>query len=304
MAKNVFIVGGSGLLGVNWSLFTKVSGTIISTVNNRKVVLSGVERVNVNLTSYNEIITLLSSCVPDYVVNAAGFTDVDQCEKHSGIAFQSNVTIVQNLALACRNLGVPLIQISTDHLSDGYNSFVTEEETPCPVNCYARTKLMGEQAALETHEQSLILRTNFFCWGTSYRSSFSDKIIASLTQGKRLVLFDDVYFTPVIAEVLISVAEELVSQASWGIYNIASDNRLSKYEFGLEVAKTFELDGSLIEPSSFKCRPDLVRRPKDMSLSNHKVTKKLGKSLGTVQMHLQKLVKQRATGLERVIKTL
>ena len=58
------------------------------------------------------------------------------------------------------------------------------------------------------------------------------------------------------------------------------------------IAEEFGLDKSLIHRSSLKDKPNLVRRPVDMSLSNKKVKDLLGRNLGTVKEHIAKLHQQ------------
>ena len=57
-----------------------------------------------------------------------------------------------------------------------------------------------------------------------------------------------------------------------------SDERVSKYDFGVLVAEKFGLDKSLIEKGSIKNNKSLIQRPRDMSLSNFKIKNIIRKS--------------------------
>jgi dTDP-4-dehydrorhamnose reductase len=65
----------------------------------------------------------------------------------------------------------------------------------------------------------------------------------------------------------------------------------------MKLAQIFGLDASLIRESSLVNAPNLVRRPLDMSLSNEKAAAKIGRSLGTIEEHLQHLLNQEKTGI-------
>ena len=65
---------------------------------------------------------------------------------------------------------------------------------------YAATKVQAETRVLENYSKALIIRTNFYGWGTSYRKSFSDYIIESLRKKQLITLFDDVYYRMFIKE--------------------------------------------------------------------------------------------------------
>jgi dTDP-4-dehydrorhamnose reductase len=75
-----------------------------------------------------------------------------------------------------------------------------------------------------------------------------------------------------------------------------SDNRISKYDFGILIAQEFELDKSLIQRSSIRDKSSLVQRPADMSLSNHKVIELLGRNLGSVKQQIALLHQQEIQG--------
>ena len=90
-------------------------------------------------------------------------------------------------------------------------------------------------------------------------------------------------------ENLINTVHELLGKKEKGIFNIVSDDRISKYDFGVLIAEEFGLDKSFIKRCSLYNKLNLVRRPSDMSLSNQKVTKLLGRNLGTVKQHIAQL---------------
>ena len=52
---------------------------------------------------------------------------------------------------------------------------------------------------------------------------------------------------------------------------MCSNERITKYQFGLILANTFGFSTKLLNPISIDEVPNLTLRPKDMSLSNHKI---------------------------------
>ena len=61
-----------------------------------------------------------------------------------------------------------------------------------------------------------------------------------------------------------------------GIFNVSSNERISKYDFGIMIAKNFKFAKDLIIKDKLANRSDLVKRPFDMSLSNEKVVRTTG----------------------------
>ncbi|NBP06440.1 MAG: SDR family NAD(P)-dependent oxidoreductase, partial [Bacteroidetes bacterium] len=129
------------------------------------------------------------------------------------------------------------MHISTDHLFSGDNALVDESFPVSPINIYGLTKAEAELRVLEENPEALVIRTNFYGWGTSYRQSFSDFIIRTLRAGRKLELFEDVFFTPILAEVVAQTICDLMAKNAKGIFNIVGSQRLSKFDFGLRVAK-------------------------------------------------------------------
>lgn len=304
MTAKVFITGGSGLLALNWALAIRQNHTVTLGLHERTVSLVGVQTQKVELESVEHLVRTFDDARISMVVHAAGFTNVEECEAKPDLARHINVDLAGNVAKACAKLGLPLIHISTDHLCSGEMPLLAETSPVTPVNVYGRTKAEAELQVLEAHPLALLIRTNFYGWGTSYRRSFSDMIIESLRSGKDLSLFTDVFYTPILVETVAKAAHELLDLKASGIVNIVGDERISKYEFGIRIAEEFGFDAGLIKPGFLTDQVALVQRPRDMSLSNQKACKLLGRQLGSIAEHMARLHQQEQSGLAREIQSL
>ncbi len=303
MKQKVLITGGSGLLGINWAFSLKETCRVIVTVHNREVGLDGIEKVQVDMGSVKDVQSTLSKVKPDIVIHTVGVTSVEKCEANADLARTINVQLASNVAQACNRLGIKLVHISTDHLFSGSVEMSDERNVVEPLNRYGCTKADAEKVVLDACPNALVVRTNFYGWGTSYRQSFSDQVIKALRLGEIVTLYQDVFYTPIIIDELVSAVHGLIDMSHSGIVNVASDDRISKLNFGLLLAKKFDLNPGLIIPGFIKNRTDLVVRPKDMSLSNSLVCRLLGRKLGTVSDHVNILKKREVEGLaERLIK--
>jgi len=294
--KRLLITGGTGLLALNWACALRNTWDVTLGIHQNSVKLDGVSAFKMILADPLSLQAQLAELSPDVVVHTAGLTSVDKCELFPEIAHHANVEIAQNVALAAARHGSALVHISTDHLFGGNQSMCTEAEPPSPVNQYARTKALAETAVMQANPEVLILRTNFFGWGHYYRQSFSDWIVNSLRTGKELALFDNVFFTPILADALALPAHELVEKGASGVYNLVGDQRLSKYEFALHLADLFSLPKHLLRQQSSDGSEMVAPRPHDMSLDNLKVRKALGRDLGNVPHFLEALRQQEESG--------
>ena len=292
MQKKALITGGSGLLAVNWALSICDNYLVTLLLHHKKISLSGVDTSIASLDSLDECISVLTKHRPDIVIHTAGLTNVEECESNPDLAQEVNVDLANNIAIACNKQSVKLVHISTDHLFSGNQEFSTEESITNPVNNYAKTKLQGEQQVLENCKDALIIRTNFFAWGTKYRQSFSDFILNKLKNNKQIDLFSDVFFTPILVDELSKRTQQLIDSNATGIFNIVSSKRISKYEFGIKLANRFNLNAGLINGVSINDRKNLVKRPKDMSLSNAKLCRVLNCEIASLDEQLRTLKEQ------------
>jgi dTDP-4-dehydrorhamnose reductase len=296
MKQRLLITGGSGLLALNWALAEKERFSVTLGLHSRNVMVPEVQTQHLDLGSLGDLCRSLELLEPHVVIHAAGLTSVELCESNPALATHVNVSLANNVAKVCARLGVKLVHVSTDHLFSGLEALVGENHPVAPLNVYGKTKAEAECRVLESNPQALVIRTNFYGWGTSYRHSFSDLIVNALRAETSLILFQDVFYTPIVIGSVVSAVHDLLEIDASGVFNIVGDERISKYQFGLRLAKEFGLDPRVISPGLLSDRPTHVRRPLDMSLSNHKVCRLLGRQIGGVQVHMVSLHQQEING--------
>lgn len=300
MPARVLITGGSGLLGLNWASCVKHTHRVILGIHKRTVDLPGVSTHPLSLESVDSFVENLDLIQPDYVIHAAGLTSVELCETNPDLASKVNVEVTENVAHACALTGTKLVHISTDHLFRGNKPLLDETEHMDPINAYGRTKAEAEVRVREACPEALVIRTNFYGWGSSYRQSFSDWIISNLKMNHPITLFNDVFYTPIYTLRLVTLAHQLLDRSASGTFNVVGDERVSKYDFAMQLASTFGLDKNLISAESVGLWDKRVVRPLDMSLSNKKVSKELNINVGGVKEHLLLMKHSRILELETI----
>jgi dTDP-4-dehydrorhamnose reductase len=266
-------------------------------LHERNIVLDQTFAKKIDLELVDKLMRILEEINCQVVVNTAGLASVEQCESEPTLAHHVNVTLASNVAKACTNLGIKLVHISTDHLFSGQEAMVREDQPIAPVNVYGKTKAEAEHRVSEINPEALVIRTNFYGWGTGYRQSFSDMVIKELRSYREIILFQDVLYTPILIESAAIVVHNLIDLKVSGIFHVVGDDRISKYEFGLRIAEKFGLDSSKIVPGYLANQSRLTKRPFDMSLSNSKVSNLLGRPAGGIQAQIATLHQQECSGL-------
>tara|TARA_S200000501_G_scaffold293950_1_gene279643 strand:+ start:435 stop:1346 length:912 start_codon:yes stop_codon:yes gene_type:complete len=271
--KKLLILGGSSLLAYLWVKEVNNIYEIYITKHKYCINYMGLEAIDIDLFSRNSVRGILESYDIDIVVNCIGLTNVETCEKDPDTAFRLNSHLPGIIANACNLTNTKLIHISTDHFFDNQSVLYSEEDEVRLINVYAKSKYEGELEVLTNCQSSIICRTNFFGYGPDHKNSFSEWIEQSAKNNQKIVLFKDVFITPVSGNNLAFYAHKLLDKNCSGIFNISSDKQISKFDFGKLLCNKLNIPSYSILPGSIDDRSDLVRRPKSMGLSNSKLTR-------------------------------
>jgi dTDP-4-dehydrorhamnose reductase len=280
MAKRWLITGATGLLSDYLIEACGRRGGVTTTAR------SGGDR-RCDLTDGAAVRALLSEVAPDFVVHAAGLTDVDRCEREPDEAMAVNRDAGANIAAAL-SPSAGLVFVSTDQVYPD-TSGPHAEDVVEPVNVYGRSKLAGEQAILQ-HPGALVLRTNFF--GPSRRdgrASLSDFVIRSLRARQNATFFSDILFSPLHMATLGALVVEGAERGMTGIYNAGCRNGASKAEFALAVARHKGLQTETSRIGSSTVMPDRAKRPSDMRMAVGRIEQALGRPMPTLDQEVAKL---------------
>jgi len=297
----LFVSGVSGLLGLNLALQVRDRFQVSGCYYAHPVILEGVQTLKLNLTSLSSLEQALLKVGADVVIHTGGLTNVEECEANPQLAYRLNVEATRNVAKVTNTLGAKLVHISTDHVFDGTAPWKTEDDVPAPLNIYARTKREAEEVVLEECRNSLIIRTNFFGWGTPVRASFSDWILRALAREDDLTMFSDVYFTPILINDLVDILAELIARGAGGTFHVAGGERLTKHAFALRLAQVFNYPTQTIRTISVEDFPFRAKRPRDMSLSCGKAEAYLGIQMPSVKDGLKRLKRLEAEGFRAAL---
>jgi dTDP-4-dehydrorhamnose reductase len=275
----ILITGASGLLGLNMALDSiskwDVIGVDRSTLNNPPF-----ELLEADLLDKGAVEDVLKKARPDWVVNCAAIADIDVCEEQPDLARRSNAELPARLANACADRGIRLVHISTDAVFDGTkNSFYTEEDEPSPINFYSKTKFEGERAVLQNNPDAIVARVNFYGWSLSGRRSLAEFFFNNLSNQKSMSGFTDIIFCPMFVGHTSRLLLAMLKKGLSGLYHVVGNQAMSKYQFGVVLARKFKLRESEISPKSIHSSSLTARRSNNLSLSIRKLSTDLGQSI-------------------------
>jgi dTDP-4-dehydrorhamnose reductase len=276
----ILVLGSSGLLGPYLSEEASKHGHLITSSKSSGNLVA-------DLSCPQEVERLIEMSKPDWIIHAAGYTDVDGCEKDPNRAFLENTCSVAHV-VSNMHADSSLVYFSTDQVYPSRTG-PHEEDQAAPINTYGRTKFDGEEEALK-HSRSLVLRTSFFGHSrTAGRFSLDDFMVSNFRKRKPFLLFSDVFFSPLHMKTLSEFVFLALSKGLVGVFNLGSRMGLSKAEFGVLVAEHSNLDHSAAEFGLSSAVKGRANRPLDLRLNSNKIETALGIQLPALSKEIRRL---------------
>jgi dTDP-4-dehydrorhamnose reductase len=299
----ILITGVSGLLGINLAQEVMSAHEVVG-VDRGKLVNAPFKIINADVSDPRGVDAILDAQQPAWVINCAAMADLDDCERDPDSARRLNTTLPAQLAKSCTARDISLAHISTDAVFDGEkDGFYTESDAPNPLGVYAHTKLEGEHAVLSENPQAIIARVNFYGWSLSGKRSLAEFFVNNLTNHKSMSGFTDVIFCPMLANDTARILVKMLEKKLAGVYHLVGPQAMSKYQFGVEIARKFKMNDGDISPKSVLSSSLTARRALNLCLSTEKLSTALGESLPHFSTGLDEFYTQYAQGYPQKIRS-
>lgn len=251
LKRRILIIGANGMLGQRSTEFfmNKKNVELLACSVEPSSFLDKVDYVSCDISDREKIKKIIYDFYPDYILNAAAFTNVDLSESKRELAWKINVKGVEYIAEAARVLDAHIIHISSDYIFDGKNGPYDENAVPNPIGYYGRTKLASENALKISGVLFTIFRTNvLFGTAVNARPDFVKWVISSLKEGRQIKIVTDQINNPTFIDDLVQAVSKAIEFKKTGIYNIGGREFLSRYQFTEKIIDYFKLDKSLLIP--------------------------------------------------------
>jgi len=261
--KRILVTGANGMLGQRTINFYKAIENIqlLGTSVEEKPVFNDVDYISCDLSDREQIKKIISDFCPDFIVNAAAFTNVDLSENEKELAWKINVKGVEYLAEGARIIDAHLIHISSDYIFDGKNGPYSETDKPNPVGYYGRTKLASENTLKISGCINTVLRTNVLYGIADSRPDFVRWVVNSVSSGKQINIVTDQVNNPTFIDDLVQAINRVIEFRKQGVFNIGGREFLTRFEFTELIADFFNLDKNLIKPILTEELNQAAKRP-------------------------------------------
>jgi dTDP-4-dehydrorhamnose reductase len=319
VGQRVLVTGASGLLGLNLAIDASRRGYVVTGLVNRHGLRNApfeVRSVDLAqmialqttkaspLDTRGSLAALLDDIRPEVVIHCAALAHLDPCEADPARAELINAYLPGILALETARRGIQMVHVSTDAIFDGIRGGYREEDEPHPLNVYASTKQKGEQAVLSCHPQAIVARVNFFGWSLSGTHSLAEFFYNNLSVGRAVKGFTDLFFCTMLVNDLGRLLLKMAELRLSGIFHATGSTCLSKYEFGVRLARQFGFDENLVIPCPVAEGNLLARRSPNMILDTTRLAEALGSSLPGVEQGLANFYELHRQGHPAYLKSL
>ena len=224
----ILITGSNGMLGHDLQEVLEDKHELVLTTSK-----------TLDITDRQHTMDFICEARPDAVINSAAYTDVDGCEENQELAYAVNGEGVRNLALACKEVGCPLVHVSTDYVFDGTaRDPIGEDGEIGPISVYGKSKLEGEKAILEILDKYFIVRTAWL-YGINGKNFPKTMLELAEKHSEITVVYDEVG-TPTYTPDLAWGISQLIETDFYGIYHLTNSGSCSWCEFARYI---FEVAG-------------------------------------------------------------
>jgi dTDP-4-dehydrorhamnose reductase len=267
------LLGPNGQLGTDICAHNQASGEPLA--------IRPVDRSAIDLSDIDAAARFLREHDFDCLINCSSYHKTDEVEQNSQLAFKINAHLVQKLAEICADKKARFVHVSTDYVfgGQGKREPLTELDARAPINVYGASKAMGEDLALLTGADVLVLRVAslFGVAGASGKGGNFVETMIRLGREKRTlrVVADQTMSPTATADIAKAIIAMLAAEASPGIWNVVNYGSATWYDFAKRIVERAGIAAAVIPIASSEF-PTPAKRPPYSVLDNAKVSAAIG----------------------------
>lgn len=256
----VLVTGVKGQLGYD----------VVNELANRDIECIGVDVEDMDITEYEQVVSVITEAKVDAVIHCAAYTAVDAAEDNEDLCHNVNVEGTRNIAKVCKALDIKMIYISTDYVFNGLGHEPWKPDSVRnPLNIYGQTKYEGELAVEELVEKYFIVRIS---WVFGVNGKNFVKTMLNLGKAKGAVsVVNDQFGSPTYTYDLARLLVDMVLSHKYGVYHATNEGICSWYEFACEIFKVAGLEEVKVTPVHSSAFPAKAKRPSNSRMCKDKL---------------------------------
>ncbi|MCB0322969.1 MAG: dTDP-4-dehydrorhamnose reductase [Bdellovibrionales bacterium] len=248
--KKILVTGAAGMLAGDVAPRLRAAGAELHLADVRAGERADGSFVACDITDAGSVQRLLERLRPDWVINCAAFTRVDDAESEPEPAFLVNATGPGNLAKAARSCAAAMLHVSTDYLFGGRGADLSqrrplrETDPVFPCGIYGQSKRYGDELVVATlPENHVIVRTSWL--HGAHGHNFVHAILRLARERDELKVVDDQTGSPTWTGWLADAIVALVARDARGTYHASSRGDITWFEFARGIVEEAGIEVSL-----------------------------------------------------------
>lgn len=267
--KKILVTGANGQLGR--AIRKEYAGENVEFINTDVIQAEDVT-TTLDITSIDEVMSLVRETKPDVIINCAAHTNVDKCEQEWDLAYKINAIGPRNLSIAATETGAKMIHVSTDYVFEGNGTKpYTEFDAPNPISAYGKTKYEGEKFVKEFAQKYFILRT---AWLYGDGKNFVKTMLRLSETHDEVSVVCDQLGSPTSASELAKMIRYLEPTDNYGLFHATCEGDTNWADFTEEI---FRLAGKntkvnhVTSEQYAQMNPASAKRPAYSILENYMI---------------------------------
>ena len=252
----VLVTGAMGQLGRSLSVRA-------SEHPSHELILSDItgDCLHLDITSRDEIRSLVVSEGIQAIVNCAAYTNVEGAEDNAALCNMLNADAVAILAGIMKETGGLMVQISSDYVfgNDSHNVPIGEDSPLSPLGVYGSSKAQAEQILKSSGAKYVILRTAWLY--SEYGKNFVRTMLRLTSEKPSLQVVFDQVGTPTYAGDLADAIFRVLDSPVPGLFNFSDEGVCSWYDFTKAIAEYSGNTACDVRPCHSSEFPSKVVRP-------------------------------------------
>ena len=249
--RPLLIIGANGSLGRAFARVCELRGIIYKLASRNQLDIASLASIEAFIGQYQ----------PWAIINAAGYTNIDQAESCPQQCFRENTLGPVLLSRACKSAGIKLVTFSTDQVFNGKkkNPYVESDLTE-PLNKYGESKKMAEEYLLKENPETLIIRSSFF-FNPWSNNDILGQVLNSAALDKNIYLASDIIISPTYVPHFVHQVLDLLIDGESGIWHLSGNDEMSHYGFIQLALNIAEKNHKHIISQPFKKLNLIAQRP-------------------------------------------
>lgn len=245
--KKILVTGKNGLVGSNLKNHPYFKNAVFLSHDELDIAIK------------KQVELIVKKIKPEIIINCAAFTDVTKAELTPKQANLVNNIGAKNLAEVCFENRIKLIHFGTDFIFEDTGKEHFEDDSKKPLGVYAKTKLLGENAIVETLNDYLILRISWV-WGDGGKN-FISSLPKLFNQKPELKIVHNQKGKTTYVPHLIKALIYLIDNSITGIYHFANKGVCSRFDYAVKLKQVLQNNTCKLTPIEQDNFADKTPRP-------------------------------------------